>query len=109
VGGPYAEAALRSMAWEGRYLVVGFAAGEIPRIPLNLLLLKGCEMSGVFLGRFVELNPQRHAANMAEALRWCAEGRLRPHIHALFPLERTAEALALLAGRRAMGKIIVTP
>jgi NADPH:quinone reductase len=109
VGGPYAEPALRALAWEGRYLVVGFAAGEIPRIALNLLLVKGCEMAGVYFGKFVELNPERHAANMQEALRWCAEGRLRPHIHQVFALEQTAEALRLLESRKCVGKLIVRP
>jgi NADPH2:quinone reductase len=109
VGGPHAEPALRALAWEGRYLVVGFAAGEIPRIALNLLLVKGCEMAGVYFGKFVELNPERHAANMQELLLWCAEGRLLPHIHQVFPLEQTAEALRLLTDRRSVGKLIVRP
>lgn len=109
VGDRYAEPALRSIAWGGHYLVVGFAAGEIPRIPLNLLLLKGCDMAGVFFGRFTELEPERHAANMRQVLAWCADGTLRPHIGQVFPLEETAQAVALLESRKAVGKIIVRP
>ena len=109
VGDRYAEPALRSMAWAGRYLVVGFAAGEIPRIPLNLLLLKGCDMAGVFFGRFTELEPDAHAANMRQVLAWCADGTLRPHIGQIFPLEETAQAITLLETRKAVGKIIVRP
>jgi NADPH:quinone reductase len=109
VGDRYAEPALRGIAWAGRYLVVGFAAGEIPRIPLNLLLLKGCDLAGVFFGRFAELEPERHAANMRQVLAWCADGTLRPHIGRVFPLEETAQAVALLESRKAVGKIIVRP
>lgn len=109
VGGPYAEPALRTMAWRGRYLVVGFAGGGIPKIPLNLLLLKGCEMAGVFFGRFVELEPEKHRENMLKVLEWCAGGSIRPHIHAVLPLEKTAEALSLLAGRKVTGKLIIKP
>lgn len=107
VGDRYAEPALRSTAWAGRYLVVGFAAGEIPRIPLNLLLLKGCEIAGVFFGRFAELEPDANRAHLRQLLAWCDEGRLRPHIGATYPLERTTEALALLESRKATGKIII--
>ncbi len=82
VGGDYAEAALRSIAWEGRFLVVGFAAGSIPRIPLNLLLLKGCDIAGVFFGEFVRRNPAGHGANMEQVLSWIVAGRLKPHISA---------------------------
>jgi NADPH:quinone reductase len=109
VGDRYAEPALRSIAWAGRYLVVGFAAGEIPRIPLNLLLLKGCDMAGVFFGRFTELEPDAHAANMRQVLAWCEDGTLRPHIGKVFPLEATAQAVAMLEERKAVGKIIVRP
>jgi NADPH2:quinone reductase len=107
IGGPYAEPALRSTAWQGRYLVVGFAAGDIPRIPLNLLLLKGCELVGVFFGRFVELHPDLHRAHMAQVLNWCAEGKLRPHIDRVVALEDTAEALPALERREVKGKVIV--
>ncbi len=109
VGGPYAEAALRATAWAGRYLVIGFAGGDIPKIPLNLTLLKGCSIIGVFFGRFAELYPERHRANMEEVLRWCAEGKLTPYIHAIFPLEETASALRLIDERKASGKIIIKP
>ncbi len=108
VGGPYTEPALRSIAWRGRLLVVGFAAGEIPKIPLNLTLLKGCSIVGVFWGEFTRREPARFAGSVAQLGRWYQEGKLRPHISATFPLERAAEALALLAGRRAIGKIVLT-
>lgn len=107
VGGPHAEAALRACAWEGRYLVVGFAGGGIPSIPLNLLLLKGCAMLGVFFGEFVARHPERHRANIERALGWVASGALKPHIHGVMPLERTAEALTLLAERKVTGKLII--
>jgi NADPH2:quinone reductase len=109
VGDRYAEPALRSIAWGGRYLVIGFAAGEIPRIPLNLLLLKGCEMAGVFFGRFSELDPAAHAANMQQLLAWCQDGTLKPHIGKVFPLEETAQAVTMLEARKAVGKIVVRP
>jgi NADPH2:quinone reductase len=111
VGGPYTEPALRSMAWGGRYLVVGFAAGEIPRIPLNLPLLKGFDVVGVYWGSLVARDPARHNANMEDLKRWCVEGQLRPHVSATFPLERAGEAIRQLADRRATGKlvVIVTP
>jgi NADPH:quinone reductase len=109
VGDRYAEPALRSIAWAGRYLVIGFAAGEIPRIPLNLLLLKGCDMMGVFFGRFGELAPDAHAANMGQLLAWCEDGTLRPHIGSVFPLEETAKAVTQLEERKAVGKIIIRP
>jgi len=109
VGDRYAEPALRSMAWAGRYLVVGFAAGEIPRIPLNLLLLKGCDMAGVFFGRFAEREPETNRAHMRQVLGWCEDGTLRPHIGRIFSLAETAQAIALLESRKASGKIIVRP
>src|SRR3954466_11276200 len=80
VGGPYAEAALRSIAWQGRFLVIGFAAGEIPKIPLNLALLKGCDIVGVFWGAFIERDPKGHQSNMADLVRWAAEGKLSAHV-----------------------------
>ena len=109
VGGEFAEPALRAMAWQGRFLVVGFAAGEIPKIPLNLLLLKGCEAVGVFWGEAVERDPAGHRANMMKVLGWVAEGRLKPRIHATYPLDRIAEAIGVLERREATGKVIVTP
>lgn len=109
VGGPYAEPALRSIAWQGRYLVVGFAAGEIPKLPLNLVLLKGCDVRGVFWGSWTDRNPASHRANVAQLLRWCADGKISAHVHAVYPLAQTAQALEVLAKRQAMGKVIVKP
>jgi NADPH2:quinone reductase len=109
VGGDAAEPSLRAMAWEGRYLVLGFASGTIPRIPLNLVLLKGCSIIGVFWTSFVEREPERHRANMVQLLDWCQEGLISPHIHASFGLIETAKALSLIEGRKATGKVIVNP
>lgn len=107
VGGDYAEPALRSIAWRGRYLVIGFAAG-IPRPPLNLALLKGCDIVGVFWGGFVDREPEGHAASLADLLRLYAEGKIRPEISDRYPLERAGEAITALASRKAKGKIVVT-
>jgi NADPH2:quinone reductase len=109
VGGVYAEPSLRAMAWEGRYLVLGFASGTIPKIPLNLVLLKGCAVIGVFWTSFVERYPEQHRANMAVLLDWCKEGRITPHIHASFTLIETAKALSLIEARKVTGKVIVNP
>jgi len=109
VGDKYSEPVLRSMAWEGRYLVIGFAAGEIPKMPLNLVLLKGCDIVGVHWGVFVTREPEKEAANMAQIVRWCAEGKLSAHVHAVYPLEQTAQALKDIAARKIMGKAIVKP
>ncbi len=109
VGDRYAEPALRSLAWLGRYLVVGFAAGEIPRLPLNLMLLKGCDVRGVFWGSWTERDPEGHRANTADLLRWCAEGKLSAHVHAAYPLAEAARALADIAGRKVMGKVVLKP
>jgi NADPH:quinone reductase len=109
VGGDHAEPSLRAMAWEGRYLVLGFASGTIPRIPLNLVLLKGCSLVGVFWTSFVERNPERHRANLVLLLDWCKEGRIVPHIHASFALVETAKALSLIEDRKVTGKVIVNP
>jgi NADPH2:quinone reductase len=108
-GGDYAEPALRAMNWNGRYLVIGFAAGEIPRIPLNLALLKGCSIVGVFWGAFVARNPRQGLAELGEIARWIAEGRLTPHISARIPLSRAGEAIRLLLDRKAQGKVVVIP
>ena len=108
VGGPYTEPALRSIAWRGRLLVVGFAAGEIPKIPLNLTLLKGCAIVGVFWGDFARREPARFAESVAQLGRWFAEGKLKPYVSATFPLERAADALTLMAARKAIGKIVLT-
>lgn len=107
VGGDYAEPALRAIGWEGRYLVVGFPAG-IPKLQLNLPLLKGSQIIGVFWGAAVKRDPQGHAANMDELFRLYAEGKIKPRIHATFPLERAAEALAMMSDRKVMGKVVVT-
>jgi NADPH2:quinone reductase len=109
VGGPYAEPALRAIAWGGRFLVIGFAAGEIPKIPLNLPLLKGCDIVGVFWGAFIERDPKGHQANMAELVRWAAEGRISAHVHGVFPLAETPAALKAIADRKVMGKVILRP
>jgi NADPH2:quinone reductase len=109
VGGAYAEAALRSVAWEGRFLVIGFAAGEIPKIPLNLALLKGCDIRGVFWGAWTKLNPEKNRANLQKLVQWTADGKISSHVDRVFPLAQTAEALKVLAGRKAMGKVILHP
>jgi NADPH:quinone reductase-like Zn-dependent oxidoreductase len=106
VGGDYSEAALRSIGWEGRYLVVGFPAG-IPQLPLNLTLLKSCDVCGVFWGAFAAREPKRNAGHIARLFRWWAEGRIVPKISATYPLERGGDAIAALRDRRAIGKLVV--
>lgn len=108
VGGDYSEPALRAMNWEGRYLVIGFAAGDIPRIPLNLTLLKSCDIRGVFWGAFTARDPKRNREHLGEIMRWVMEGKLKPHISARFPLARAGEAIRMLADRKAQGKVVVT-
>jgi NADPH2:quinone reductase len=108
VGGSYSEPALRSTAWNGRFLVVGFAAGDIPKIPLNLPLLKGCEVVGVFWGAFVGREPERHKANVAELIELWKGGQLHPHISSTYPLEQAGAAIRELADRKAKGKVVVT-
>ncbi len=108
VGGAYTELALRSIAWRGRLLVVGFAAGDIPKIPLNLTLLKGCSIVGIFWGEFTRREPQRFLEAMEKLGRWFAEGKLKPHVSATFPLERAADALTLMAERKVKGKVVLT-
>lgn len=107
VGGDYAEAALRSIAWEGRHLVIGFPAG-IPRIPLNLTLLKGCDVVGVFWGAAVARDPKGHQENVRELLELYAAGKIKPYVSERFPLERGADAIVHLASRKALGKVVVT-
>jgi NADPH2:quinone reductase len=107
IGDKYAEPALRSLAWYGRYLVVGFAAGEIPKLPLNLVLLKSCDVRGVFWGSWTERDPAAHRANMADVLRWCVEGKLSAHVHAAYPLAEAAAALKAIAARQVMGKVVL--
>jgi len=109
VGGTYAEASLRSIAWQGRFLVIGFAAGDIPKMPLNLALLKSCDIRGVFWGQWARLNPAKNHANLEKLVRWTAEGKLSSHVDRTFPLAQTADALKVLAGRKAMGKVILHP
>ena len=109
VGADLAEPALRAIGWNGRFLVVGFAGGGIPKIPLNLALLKGCQIVGVFWGDHLVREPDRHRANMAQLLDWVVEGKIKPHIHKVYPLEETADALLAIARRQVRGKVIVTP
>ena len=106
VGGDYAEAAIRCMAWEGRFLVVGFPAG-IPRIPLNLALLKSCDIAGVFWGASVTRDPERHQRDIKDLLELYAAGKIKPHVSEHFPLARAAEAITHLASRKALGKVVV--
>ena len=109
VGGPAADPSLRAMAWEGRYLVIGFASGEIPRIPLNLVLLKGCDILGVFWTSFVARDLATYRDNTAQILKWCGEGKIAPHVHDTFALAETPKALSLIEGRKVTGKAIVHP
>jgi len=108
IGGAASEPLVRVLAWQGRFLVVGFAAGEIPKIPLNLLLLRGAEMAGVFWGEAVRRAPERHRAKMLQVLDWVAAGRLKPRIHGTYPLDQIGEALSVLERREATGKVVVT-
>jgi NADPH2:quinone reductase len=108
VGGAYTEPAFRSLAWRGRLLVVGFAAGDIPKLPLNLPLLKGASVVGVFWGDFARREPKEFAASMKQLGRWYAEGKLKPHVSQTLPLEKAAQAIKLLASRQAKGKVVVT-
>jgi NADPH2:quinone reductase len=108
VGGEDSEAALRAIAWQGRFLVVGFASGEIPSIALNLLMLKGAAAIGVFWGEAVARNPHAFRANMRRVLGWVASGKLHPRIHATFPLADIRDAIAVLDRREAVGKVVLT-
>ncbi|HEX6859726.1 MAG TPA: NADPH:quinone oxidoreductase family protein [Caulobacteraceae bacterium] len=107
VGGDYAEAVIRAAGWDGRFLVIGFPAG-IPAVPLNLTLLKSCNIVGVFWGAAVARDPKAHAQNVKELMALYAQGKIRPHVSEHFPLERAGEAIAHLASRKAMGKVVVT-
>jgi NADPH:quinone reductase-like Zn-dependent oxidoreductase len=107
VGGDYAEPALRSIGWEGRYLVVGFPAG-IPKLPLNLTLLKSCDVCGVFWGAFAARDPAANAAHVEQLFQWWDEGKIAPRISATYPLTRAGEAITAIAERRAIGKLVVT-
>jgi NADPH:quinone reductase len=108
VGGQATEAAFRSLAWRGRLLVVGFAAGEIPKLPLNLALLKGASAVGVFWGDFARREPQALGESLRQLAKWYGEGRLRPHVSQTLPLEKTADAIRILASRQAKGKVVIT-
>jgi NADPH2:quinone reductase len=109
VGGPYATPALRGVAWNGRYLVVGFAAGEIPQVPLNLPLLKGYSIVGVYWGAFARHEPAANAANNELLLDWAASGRLRPLVSARYPLARAVDALTAMQRREVTGKVVIVP
>lgn len=108
VGGTFAEIGVRSLGWKGRLLVIGFAAGDIPKIPLNLALLKGCDIRGVFWGAHMSREPERSRAALEKLMIWAAEGKISAHVDRTFPLEKTADALKVLAARQAMGKVILT-
>ena len=109
VGGIYAEPAFRSIAWRGRYLVVGFANGEIPKLPLNLTLLKGASLMGVFWGEFAKREPKNNMASMRELMGWLAEGKIKPLISGRYSLEETAQALNDMAARKVTGKVVIQP
>jgi len=109
VGGPYSEPALRATAWRGRYLIIGFAAGDIPRLPLNLALLKERALLGVFWGEAMRRDPPQLIADLRQLSAWYAAGKVRPPVTERVPLEGAADAMARLAGRRAMGKLVVLP
>ena len=109
VGGAFSEAALRSIAWEGRFLVVGFAAGEIPKIPLNLALLKGCQICGIFWGSFAMRDPARNRANGARIFEWIEQGKLSPHVDGVFPFADAKSALERMERREVKGKLVLVP
>ncbi len=109
VGGSYAEIGVRSLGWKGRFLVIGFAAGDIPKIPLNLALLKGCDIRGVFWGAHMKREPKQGRAALEKLMKWAAEGKISSHVDSTFPLEKTTDALKVLAERKAMGKVILHP
>jgi NADPH2:quinone reductase len=109
VGGRFAEPAFRSIGWRGRYLVIGFAAGQIPSIPLNLALLKGASIVGVFWGDFTRREPQANLAGMKEMLGWLHEGKLRPHISGRYRLDEVTRALNDMSARKVTGKILIVP
>jgi NADPH2:quinone reductase len=109
VGGSLAETALRGTGWEGRYLVIGFASGEIPKIPLNLVLLKGCQIVGVFWGAFAMREPARNRAHAEQIFSWVAERKLNPAIDSAMPFSQAAEALARIERRQVKGKLVLVP
>jgi NADPH2:quinone reductase len=107
VGGPLTEQALRSLAWKGRLLVIGFASGDIPKPPLNLTLLKGCDIRGVYWGEFVNREPEAHRDNMSQLLSWAESGALSVHVHAKFPVEEYRKAFEAISSRQALGKVLL--
>lgn len=107
VGDRFTEPALRNMAWNGRFLIIGFAAGEIPKIPANLPLLKGCSVVGVFWGTFTRKEPEAHIQNVKDLMRMFAEGKINPKVSEVFPFEEYEQALAALSSRRAKGKVVL--
>ncbi len=109
VGGDFAEIGVRSLAWKGRFLVIGFAGGQIPKIPLNLALLKGCDIRGVFWGAYMKRDPKHGRAALEKLMQWAAEGKISSHVDRTFPLAKTTDALKVLAERKAMGKVILHP
>ncbi len=109
VGGDYTEAAFRSIGWRGRYLVVGFANGEIPRLPLNLTLLKGASLMGVFWGEFAKREPKANMAAMRQLLGWLAEGKIKPLVSKRYALADTGQALSDMAARKVTGKVVIVP
>lgn len=109
VGGDVFEACARALAWKGRLLVVGFAGGEIPKFPVNLALVKGASVVGVFWGSFTQREPQLYAENMAELMGWYMAGKVKPHVEAVYPLEDAVKALQFIHDRKATGKVVLTP
>jgi len=109
VGGDATEAALRTMAWGGRHLVIGFASGSIPKVPANLLLLKSCELVGVFWGAFALRSPAENRAHVERLMAWLVEGRIRPHVDTVLPFDRAREALERLERREVKGKVVLVP
>lgn len=109
VGGEYSEQALRAIAWGGRFLVVGFAAGDIPKIPLNLTLLKSCQIVGVFWGAFAMRDPMANRANIEQLLAWLEAGELKPHVDAVLPFAEAAAALERMERREVRGKLVLVP
>jgi NADPH2:quinone reductase len=107
VGGPLTEAALRSLAWKGRLLVIGFASGEIPRPPLNIPLLKGCDIRGVYWGEFIAREPEAHRENVAQLMDWAKSGTLSVHVHATYPLEEYRKAFDAISKRQVLGKTLL--
>lgn len=107
IGGPFAEPATRLLAWAGRYLVIGFANGEIPRLPINLFLVKSADLLGVLWGSATRADPELHHANMAQLMHWIGDGAITPRITARYPLERTVEALDAVMNRRVTGKVVI--